>query len=378
MQVLDLGFNLDTFQLMNIKKYVATALMIVTLGAMSLVHAATEAQAKVITDEFDQAHRAWLAEMKLAKSAGSGNQVMQKRPDASGYAQRLKVLISRDLAKEWTLSYSAWLLENDPGLKPEHQRALVGAVEKYHTKSPRLGRFCMGLIYLQQGLELPRPGQPPIRTRGMNLLRTIKQVNPDPKVQGQASLALSMMLSSLGDDDRVMQERIKNLREAIIKSSEVQVGELTVAKIAEDELYKINHLTKGRLAPNIKGADSGGRVMQLSQYRGKVVMLVFWSSWDNQAARMLGILRTTVSANAAKPLVVLGVNRDSLTNLRALEGDGLVTWKNFADPNQEIAKAYRVASWPYCMVLDQEGVIHYRGMIGSFADAVVNDLLEQK
>lgn len=342
------------------------------------VSAATEAQAKAITSEFDQLHRVWVSEMKLAKASGSVSQVAKKQPRATEYANRLKVLISRDLAKEWTLNYGAWLLENDPSLKPESQRALLGAIEKHHTASPKIGRFCMAMIYLNQGTEMPRAGQPPIRTRGMNLLKTIKKTNPDKKVQGQAALALSMMLTGLGDDPRVMRARIQNLKEAIIKSAEVKVGDLTVAKIAEDELYKINRLTKGRVAPEIKGVDSGSRPMALSQFRGKVVMLVFWSSWDAEAGRMIEMLRKDAIAKTGKPIVILGVNRDSLKNLRALEGDGLVTWRNFSDPNQKISQAYRVASWPFCMVLDQQGVIRYRGNVGTFADAVAIGLISKK
>jgi len=176
----------------------------------------------------------------------------------------------------------------------------------------------------------------------------------------------------------LMRERIKNLKEAIIKSADVRVGEVTVAKIAEDELYKIMKLSKGRVAPEIKGIDSSMRPMRLSQFRGKVVMLVFWSSWDAEAGRMLEILRKTTSANIGKPVVVLGVNRDSLKNLRSLQADGLVTWPNFSDPDQKIAKEYRVAGWPFCMVLDQKGVIFYRGAVGSIADAVVQSLLTRK
>ena len=346
--------------------------------AMPLAQAATEAQAQMITGEFDRAYLLWQSDMKLAKSSGSVQHVAHKRPDATEHASKLKVLISRDLAKDWTLDYGAWLLENDSALKPESQRALLKSVEEYHTLSPKVGRFCMGMIYLNQRGEMPRAGQPPIRSRGMALLKTIKKNNPDPKVQGQAALALSMMLSSLGDDTRVMKERISSLREAIIKSSEVKVGSLTVAEIATDELYKINHLSKGRPAPAIMGNDSSGRLMQLNQFKGKVVMLVFWSSWDAEAGRMLELLKKTSQSNVGKPFALLGVNRDSLKNLRSMEADGLVNWRNFSDPNQKIAESYRVATWPYCIVLDQQGVIQYHGNIGAFSDAVANDLLNTK
>ena len=55
-----------------------------------------------------------------------------------------------------------------------------------------------------------------------------------------------------------------------------------------------------------------------------------------------------------------------------------MTWRNFSDPKQEIAKSYRLAAWPYCLVLDQEGIIAYRGSLGAICTVVANDLLSPK
>ena len=356
----------------------AFTLLIGAFLFLPVAQSATREQAKAITQTFDQKYKLWQSEMILAKSAGAVKQVSMKRPDATAAAKRLKLLIQRDLAQDWTLEFGAWLLENDPKLLPKQQRALLNAVEKYHIKSPHVGRFCMAMVYLNQGGELPRLGQPPIRTRGMKLLEEIKKKNPDPKVQGLAALSLSILISDLGDDPRIIRRRILNIKEAIIKSAEVKVGEVTVADIAADELYKIKYLSKGRVAPDIKGFDASFAPLQLSSFRGKVVILVFWSSTDPEAGHMFEILRKEVSDNVGKPIVVLGVNRDDIQKLRSLKKDDLVTWRNFSDADQKIAKAYRIARWPFCMVIDQNGVIQYRGNIGSFAEAVADSLILPK
>ncbi|MBK1854651.1 TlpA family protein disulfide reductase [Verrucomicrobiaceae bacterium 5K15] len=337
--------------------------------------AATDAQAKAITAAYQAAYDQWARELESATDVRSREAVLQKRPDPRTYAHKLKNLLRSDLANDWSLKYGAWLLENDYDISPESQRALLNAVEKYHLKSPELGPFCISMVHLNQRGEQPRPGTIPLESRGMKLLEEIKKQNPKPEVQGQAALAISIMLGGLGDHGNIMRQRMTNLKEAIIKSADVRIGDITVADVARDELYKITHLTKGRIAPEISGLDSASRPLTLSSFRGKVVMLVFWSSWDKDTARLLPMLRKSVESQAGKPFVVLGVNRDTLANLRALEGDRLVTWRNFSDPQQDISKAYRIASWPYCLVLDQEGAIAYRGAPGSFADAVANNLL---
>jgi hypothetical protein len=51
----------------------------------------------------------------------------------------------------------------------------------------------------------------------------------------------------------------------------------TVRDRAKAGLFEIRHLTVGKVAPDVEGADQDGRKFKLSDYRGKVVLLDFWS-----------------------------------------------------------------------------------------------------
>ena len=48
---------------------------------------------------------------------------------------------------------------------------------------------------------------------------------------------------------------------------------------AESELFELENLSVGCVAPDIVGKDLDGREFRLSEYRGKVVMLDFWGHW---------------------------------------------------------------------------------------------------
>jgi hypothetical protein len=50
-----------------------------------------------------------------------------------------------------------------------------------------------------------------------------------------------------------------------------------VAERAAAELFEVRHLQVGKEAPDIDGADQDGKRLKLSDYRGKVVLLDFWS-----------------------------------------------------------------------------------------------------
>jgi hypothetical protein len=74
--------------------------------------------------------------------------------------------------------------------------------------------------------------------------------------------------------------------EALLKRAAQEFGDLpgpggrgTIRKQAEDALFLLNHLSVGKVAPDIEGQDLDGKKFKLSDYRGKVVVIDFWAFW---------------------------------------------------------------------------------------------------
>src|SRR5262249_49678637 len=53
----------------------------------------------------------------------------------------------------------------------------------------------------------------------------------------------------------------------------------TVGEQAKGDLHEMRHLRVGKEAPETKGEDQDGKRFALSDYRGKVVLLYFWSEY---------------------------------------------------------------------------------------------------
>ena len=53
----------------------------------------------------------------------------------------------------------------------------------------------------------------------------------------------------------------------------------TIGEQAKTELHEIRHLSVGKPAQEIAGEDQDGKRFKLSDYRGKVVLLYFWSEY---------------------------------------------------------------------------------------------------
>lgn len=80
------------------------------------------------------------------------------------------------------------------------------------------------------------------------------------------------------DGDKAVQEIESTYKEAIDKYGDVKLSDgETVGQRAKTELFTIQNLSVGKVAPEIEGEDQDGNSFKLSDYRGKVVLLDFWS-----------------------------------------------------------------------------------------------------
>ena len=141
-------------------------------------------------------------------------------------------------------------------------------------------------------------------------LSTVLEKNPHHKVQALTCLALAQFLNDklrviqLADDRPELKQcydivfgkdylpelqrlgraklaaRIEKLFERAVKEyGDVKFRSGTVGDVAKSELYDIRHLSVGKRAPRIKGKDQDGKRFKLTDYRGKVVLLYFWSEF---------------------------------------------------------------------------------------------------
>jgi len=349
---------------------VFAALMILPASAGNPTEAAD------IKREFTLANEAWSLKLKLAATPEAQREVWKARPDATVYGKRMWNQIRSSLNEEWTLEPAAWLLRLAPfavEIQPngatrsallDATKTIREAIEKHHLRSPKLAPVCLALTV----------GQEPA---ALTLLEKIEAQNQDQKVQGVAALAQAMYLKSLGDANDVVRRRLSLLRKAIIQSADVEIDGVSVAKIAEDELYVIRFLTMGKVAPDLSGTDSGGRPMKLSDYQGKAVILLFWNSNMPEVDRTLEMAAGWEKKFAGKPLVVVGVNSDPTETLRNLQANGRVTWPNYTDAPNRLANEYRVATRPLVFVLDGQRKIRFLGAPGSFIDLTAEAILAE-
>ncbi|HIG04260.1 MAG TPA: hypothetical protein EYQ08_00790 [Planctomycetes bacterium] len=117
----------------------------------------------------------------------------------------------------------------------------------------------------------------PPSAQNLLLLRAVADRSPHRSVQGSAFYALGKLLGSSEEtraEGKQLLERVQKEFADVPFFRETTYGE----KVAGD-LFELDHLQVGQVAPEIIGASIDGNLMQLSAFRGKVVLIDFWGDW---------------------------------------------------------------------------------------------------
>ena len=116
----------------------------------------------------------------------------------------------------------------------------------------------------------------------------------------------------------------------------------------------------GKAAPDfvLRGLD--GRNLRLSEYRGQVVLVNFWSRSDgNSRQQMPALDRINITYQRAG-LVVLGVSvDDDLRRSREFATAMRLSYPILFDTGSEIGKDYLLQKMPVTILVDRAGVVRY-------------------
>jgi thiol-disulfide isomerase/thioredoxin len=159
---------------------------------------------------------------------------------------------------------------------------------------------------------------------------------------------------------------------------EVLARKKTLGEEAEARLDDLFNLAVGKPAPEIKGVDVDGKPLKLSDYRGKVVVLVFWGSWCGPCMAMVPHERELLDRLKGQPFALLGVDcepdKDIARGVIASERMTWPSWYDGAPGEGPIARRYHVRGYPSVFVLDAKGIIRSRSVV---LDQTVDKLLDE-
>jgi len=312
-------------------------------------------QYNALTREHSDAKEAWSRSFDLLDSDDARRQLLLKHPNTI-FAREFLDLAEKspeDLAAVNSLNTIVLLMSDTE----EADEALL-LLREHHAERPLVAP----ILHRLEAMLSPESEK---------LLRAIVAKNQDPEIQAQARFALAMHLvrrfeadASAENAQQLLSEGTGLLEEMAANQCDVLYGGNTLTDAAREALAAYRQLTIGRPVPDISGEDVYGKRMRLSDYRGKVVLLDFWSSTCAPCMRMKPYENRLRSRMAGKPFVLLGVacddDRERLKTVVEQKGVSWPCWWAGRANDDSISTHWTVRRWPTLYLIDKGGILRTR------------------
>ena len=305
-----------------------------------------------------------------------------------------------------------WLLLNAP---PD--KSVLELITRYHAGNPKIGKSgAIAHVALHPPYGLPGAQEKSLAPYdsayqpAIDLLNAVANNNPDRCARGQAAIGLALQVKRAYDFAEVrsrpeaqrLRSQAEQAFEAVVKdygdcpaigigrngwdTSNLPVkGAATLGEVARAKLTQLRgfgNLMIGKTAPDIAGEDVNGAGLKLSDYRGKVVLLVFWASWCGPCMSEVPHELELVDRFKGKPFVLIGINADA-ERARAQRSAAMrhIVWRSFWDgpngPYGPILTSWNIQGLPTVYVIDKDGVIRYSYLYGNQIDAALAKLISE-
>ena len=363
-----------------------------------------QSRLRALLDEYNRALKIFFETRDKAKTPDERNQIAREEyPQPRTYAHRFLELADSAPDDPAAADALVWVVEHSfDGSDFAHAIELLAA---HHAANRMVGHAAMTLTHTSS----------PVAEK---LFRAIIDKSPYRDIKGLACLSLGRYYKNLSEKVRSIREDADQARElkammieqgadgeafdrlaardpeALMKQGEAaleravsEYGDTSgqsgrLAADAQQELFEIRELVIGKPAPEIAGDDVDGQSMKLSDFRGKVVCLVFWTSSCTPCREIVKYEQALTNSFPGAPFILLGVNlgddRDVLKRQIKEAGISFRSWWDALGKRSTsgpIASRFNINVYPTLYILDSRGIIRHK-FLGSVSKQKLNSVID--
>ncbi len=265
-------------------------------GSAVAQHPATvtkQESVSTVVKEFQAARQALFQKLRAEEDEEKQRRIYEAEDPTPRFVQRMWKAIGSRAASDEGFEGLAWIVENG---KPAASTRALAAIAEHHLRRGDLSTV------LQTAAALPTSGS-------FDFLKKVLEKSLSRKTKGLACYSLGSLhrmaidFKNYLEDEQTRKQARTMLGEATVQEimaidraryeqhaiaylertrkefADITFQHGTLGEAAKKEIFELQNLSPGKVAPEIEGEDIDGVTFKLSDYRGKVVFLDFWGDW---------------------------------------------------------------------------------------------------
>jgi len=330
-----------------------TALISLVLSALIVApirpaHAEENAEFDILEARFDTAVADFMQEYTAADSEQAREEMMAN-PHIEPRARFTPEFHAAALAHEGELRavpFLVWLVRHGSLSSPEVGEAAIRALFDRHLGDPGIEKLPGALYSLRnvRGFEATEAS-----------LNKALRTGESKSLRGVTLVYRGRLREKAGREEPARVD----LEEALTLDLEDDL-----AGRAREALARLESPLVGSRAPNLVGSTLRDPTFDAEELEGKVVLVSFWGMWCGPCVAELPTLQEFADRFGGRGFRIIGVNSDEdVDRLREFLKQRNISWSQLLDGSTqgEIAREWRVSSWPMSYLLDREGIVRHRG-----------------
>lgn len=317
-----------------------------------------------LQEDYDRQHAAFVKIANAIKTKDDAARASSLRPSHAEFRKKFLALVHERADDDVACDALVWIASH---ARPEAELdPIIDLIENNHLTSPKLATVVVHL----GGSDYPR---------GTSLVQKLVRHGGTREVRGLALWFTTLVryaryceavASNIWPDAPLVRELRahemaaieKRLEEIVESYGDVRLMNRKLRQCATAKLHEIRDLQPGKPAPATAGVGVDGRKMSLADQRGKVVMLVFWSSSCGPCMAEVPHLRELMRTYAGRPFAIVGVNcGDSKEQAARTMAQVKMNWPSFLEVDEgPIAQAWSIDGIPDAYLIDARGLIRSR------------------
>lgn len=327
-----------------------------------------------LEDEWSAAKKLHDQKLKAASTGAERAELIRHPPDAEAWNPKFWAIVDRDPKSGDAFDALLVILKNAEG--DEETRA-IDALTMHHRAAPDFSRLPKILAGRSTALA------------PASVERLIDSV-ADRKFAAWLAVDLARRFTTASYAD--MSEESQAARKNAVRlwtrcrdefadfETSFFSGEKTKS-VAEGYLFELEHLALGMKAPEMIGTDAENSKFAISDYRGKVLCLIFWGFWAGNYKTFRADEWVLVDRYQNSPFGLVGINtdKDKKRIARAIVGQD-INWRIVLDGRQgPLATRWNIREMPALFLIDHEGIIRRRDVYdGDLYESIEALLAEAK